>query len=282
MNELAEFLAYLQSERGLSPHTIEAYERDISVYLSRSEKKWATKEAILVHLAYLKRQNYASSTVARAHISLKVFFRFLAREQLLQEDLSLQLDTPAVWQLIPEVMTEEEVDELLKAPAKDTFRGARDHAILELLYASGLRVSELCTLKLQSVDKDSVKVFGKGSRERIVPVGKRALAAIDHYLLLFRDRYQGEALFVTTRGNCIDRVAVWRMIKKYAKSVGIVKTISPHTLRHSFATHLLDHGAELRVIQEMLGHATIATTDRYTHINSSRLQEAFTNYHPLP
>lgn len=179
-------------------------------------------------------------------------------------------------------MTQTEVTRLLEAPDPETFLGARDRAIIEMLYGSGLRVSELCSLSIYSIDETSVKVMGKGRKERIVPVGRKAVEAVDHFLVRFRDQFEGEALFVTKRGKALDRVAVWRIIKHYAGQAGIQKPISPHTLRHSFATHLLDHGADLRVIQEMLGHSHIGTTDRYTHVSQSRLQEAFSKFHPKP
>lgn len=234
---------------------------------------------VVTHLSSLRQRGYASSSIARALIALKVFFRFLFREQMIDKDLSTLLETPKLWQLVPEVMTQAEVSRLLDAPDVTTEMGARDRAIIEVLYASGLRVSEVCGLTLYSIDEGSVKVLGKGEKERIVPIGQKALEAVDHYLVNYRDAHEGEALFVTKRGRPIDRVAIWKLIKKYAKQVGITKNISPHTLRHSFATHLLDHGADLRIIQEMLGHSNIATTDRYTHVSQSRLIESFNKFH---
>ncbi len=277
MNHLADFIAYLRSEKGLSPHSIEAYERDVRLFL---EHYSYSVEDVIAHLSDLKARGYASSSIARTLIAIKVFFRFLFRENILEKNLSLMLETPKLWQLVPEVMSQAEVLRLLETPNRETFSGARDRAILEVLYASGLRVSELCALSLYSIDESSVKVFGKGGKERVVPIGRAALEAVDHYLVSFRDRFEGDALFVTQRGKPIDRVGVWKMIKHYAKAAGIQKTVSPHTLRHSFATHLLDHGADLRVIQDMLGHASIATTDRYTHVSQARLQEAFSKFHP--
>lgn len=277
MNHLHDFIAFLRSEKGFSPHTIEAYERDIRTFIASYS---LTVESVIAHLSKLKKQGYASSSIARALIAIKVFLRFLFREQVLDQNLSALLETPKLWQLIPEVMTQEEVERLLEAPDPATSSGARDKAILEVLYASGLRVSEVCSLSLYSIDETSVKVTGKGGKDRIVPIGRPALRAVDHYLLRYRDRHGGDALFVTNRGKRIDRIGIWKMIKKYALKVGIQKTISPHTLRHSFATHLLDHGADLRIIQEMLGHAQIATTDRYTHVSHSRLQTAFSKFHP--
>ena len=188
-----------------------------------------------------------------------------------------------IWQLIPEVLSCTEMVSLLEAPDKDTLIGSRDKAILEVLYACGLRVSELCSLKIYDVDDVYVRVLGKGMKERVIPIGEAAIQAIDHYLHHYRSQYDSEKLqelFVSTRGKPLDRIQVWKMVKGYAKKVGIVKNISPHTFRHSFATHLLDNGADLRVIQEMLGHASISSTDRYTHISKSHLQQSFEAYHP--
>lgn len=275
---LPDFIAYLRSEKGLSAHTIEAYGSDIEAFLNK--EYGLDVEAVIRHLADLKAAGFASSSVARKLISLKVYLRFLFREKILHQNVSALLETPKLWQLIPEVMSQSEVTRLLEAPDTATFHGVRDRAILEVLYGSGLRVSELCALTLYSIDETCVKVLGKGGKERIVPIGKKAIHAVDRYLVHYRDQFQGEALFVTQNGKPVDRTAIWRMIKSYAKKAGIQKNISPHTFRHSFATHLLDHGADLRVIQEMLGHSHIATTDRYTHVTPTRLQAAFAKFHP--
>jgi integrase/recombinase XerD len=275
---LDDFIAYLRSEKGLSPHSIEAYGRDIKGFVEKFSPPFC-QEQIIQHLSFLKNQGYASSSIARALIALKVFCRFLFREEILEKDISHAIESPKLWQLLPEVLSMEEAERLLNLPFVGTDRGARDKAILELLYGSGLRVSELCDLTLYSVDEEGVKVLGKGGKERVVPIGKKALAAIDHYLG-FRDRCPSERLFLSRRGKPLNRGAVWRIVKHYAKKAGIEKSVSPHTLRHSFATHLLEMGADLRVIQEMLGHANIATTDRYTHVSASHLQESFFKFHP--
>ncbi len=197
-------------------------------------------------------------------------------------DIGRFLETPKMWQLIPEVLEMEEVDALLKQPNPEDPMGARDAAILELLYATGMRVSELCSLRLQDLSDSFVKVRGKGKKERLIPVGKKAICAVDHYLLHFRkEKEETDApLFVSLKGKPIDRVTVWRQIRRYARLAKIVKPISPHTLRHSFATHLLENGADLRLIQEMLGHEDIGTTDRYTHVSGRRLRDAFHKFHP--
>lgn len=199
-------------------------------------------------------------------------------------DLGCYFETPKIWQLIPEVLQIEEVDLLLAQPQREDRIGARDKAMLELLYATGMRVSELCALRLNDLSDTFVKVRGKGKKERIVPVGKKAIAAVDHYLLHFRGEIRAETdpLFITSRGNPVDRMTVWKQVKMYAEKAGIAKSISPHTLRHSFATHLLEGGADLRLIQDMLGHEDIGTTDRYTHVSGGRLRAAFKAFHPRP
>lgn len=286
--EFKDFLSYLGSEKGLAANTIEAYQRDISAFIDLLQRKNITtfavvsQEEIITFLAQLKRDEYASSTICRALIAIKVLCRFLKREGISQQNAGLYLESPKLWQLIPEVLSCEEVDTLLQQPDHSNALGARDKAILEVLYSSGLRVSEVCSLGIYDTDDHFVRVMGKGSKERLVPLGKQALAAIDHYLQ-YRDQWESDKqriLFVTKNGHPMDRIAIWRMVKAYAKKGGITKNISPHTLRHSFATHLLDNGADLRVIQEMLGHASISSTDRYTHISRNRLQEAFEATHP--
>lgn len=282
-----DFLDYIRSEKGLSPHTLEAYGRDITAFGSFFQGKHP-KEAepgdILAFLSFLKSKNYASSTICRTLIAVKVFFRFLKKEGEISVDLGRYFDTPRLWQLIPEVLTPEEVDALLAQPATEDPLGARDQAILELLYATGMRVSELCSLRLTDLSDTFVKVYGKGKKERIIPVGKKAILAVDHYLIHYRGEVQlkEEPLFISPRGKPVSRITVWSRVKTYARAAGIAKSISPHTLRHSFATHLLENGADLRLIQDMLGHVDIGTTDRYTHVTGSRLKTAFKTFHPRP
>ena len=281
---IGEFLSYIGSERGLAAHTIAAYRRDLeglASFLPTSQLSAITSADLISYLAFLKSKGAATATLCRQLAAIKAAFRFFKRERYLQKNIAADIDSPKLWQLIPSVLTATEVEALLEAPDPTTAIGARDRAILELLYASGLRVSELCGLDVHSVDEGYVRVFGKGGKDRVVPVGKQALATLDHYLIHHR---QGEEkpLFLSKGGKRIDRVTVWKQIKSYAKRAGITKTISPHTLRHSFATHLLDNGADLRIIQEMLGHADIGTTDRYTHVSSTRLHQAFEAHHPRP
>lgn len=288
-NEIDDFLAYIASEKGLAQNTVEAYRRDVQAFAAFLQDNGTPRfhdvvaSHIVAFLSHLKSQDYASASLCRILIAIKMLFRFLTREGILTTNHALYLESPKLWQLIPEVLTCEEVETLLGQPDTATMQGARDKAILEVLYASGLRVSELCSLDLYNVDDKSVRVIGKGSKERIVPIGEEAINAIDHYLLNYRSNFDSEkehALFVNGKGKRIDRTFIWKMIKEYAKKGGIQKNISPHTMRHSFATHLLDNGADLRVIQEMLGHASISSTDRYTHISRSRLQESFQEFHP--
>ncbi len=294
-----DFLSYLGSEKGLAQNTLLSYRRDIELFMKLhpypnslknrefdKEKKSllsVKEEDILLFLSVLKDRNYATSSICRTLVAIKMLFRFLKRENLIPQDVTQHLDSPKMWQLIPEVLTVVEVDLLLRAPDSSTAEGARDLAILKVIYASGLRVSEVCGLNLQDVDDQIVRVNGKGGKQRIVPIAKSAIEAIDFYLGHHRLQMDQEtALFVTSKGKRIDRMMVWKRVKTYGKMAGITKEISPHTLRHSFATHLLENGADLRVIQEMLGHASIATTDRYTHISQRHLTEAFEAFHPRP
>ncbi len=284
---ILDFLNYIRSEKGLSPHTIEAYGRDIRCFgesLTIKDWKQVTPEHILHFLGALKSKKYASSTICRMLVAVKVFFRFLEKEGEISLDLGHYFETPKIWQLIPEVLTVEEIDGLLAQPKTDDFIGSRDKAVLELLYATGMRVSELCSLRITDLSDTFVKVKGKGKKERVIPVGKKAIEAVDSFLLNFRGPVTEEnaPLFISPRGKPIDRVTVYNRVKAYARSAGIVKSISPHTLRHSFATHLLENGADLRLIQDMLGHEDIGTTDRYTHVTGNRIKAAFNSFHPRP
>ncbi|MBF5059486.1 site-specific tyrosine recombinase XerD [Candidatus Neptunochlamydia vexilliferae] len=277
---IGDFLSFIGAEKGLSVNTIEAYERDIRRFTEEKDQE-IKEETIVSHLSELKEKGYASSSVYRTLMALRVFFRFLKREGYVAKDPTALLDSPKMWQLIPEVLSSDEVERLLHAPDRECEEGARDKAILETLYATGIRVSELCGLSVHDVGDTEIRVRGKGGKERVVPIGEEALLAIDHYLANFRDDGGKECpLFLSKRGKRIGRTTVWERVKHYARVVGIEKEISPHTLRHSFATHLLDHGADLRVIQEMLGHADIGTTERYTHLSKKRLFDAFDTFHP--
>lgn len=277
--EIADFLVYLGSEKGLSPRTLEAYGRDLHGLREYLKGKTPSSEDIIHYFETLKGRGIASSSLCRALVAVKVFYRFMKREKRMEANPTLFLESPRMWQLIPEVMTEEEVSRFLEAPGRDDFIGARDRALFHLMYASGLRVSEVCQLNIGDISDDFVRVKGKGGKERIIPVAAAAVDELDHFLANFRIEGEG-AIFITTRGTRMSRIAVWERVKHYAGKAGIVKSISPHTLRHSFATHLLENGADLRIIQELLGHANIATTDRYTHISHKHLHTAFEKFHP--
>ena len=286
-----DFLSYLASEKGLAANTLKAYQRDLLFFLDYLEEESVdeisqmTKEMIIEYLAIRQRKGLASSSLSRSLIAIKMFCKFLKREKAIEVNVSEFLESPKIWQLIPEILTMQEIKDLLESPDKLTFQGSRDRAILEILYASGLRASEVCSLNIYDVGDESIKIKGKGEKERIVPISPFSLRIIDEYLTNFRslDSNKEElALFVTSKGQRIKRQEVWSLVKSYAKKVGLEKNISPHTIRHSFATHLLENGADLRVIQEMLGHSHIATTDRYTHISQKHLSESFAHFHPRP
>lgn len=284
---LNDFLDYISSEKGLSENTRKAYQRDINAFLAFLTQKGAALESVTEpilsnFLEYLQGKKFAPASCGRALIALKVFFRFLKREGVLDENPAYYLSSPKLWQMLPEVLSEEEAKALLGAPDRSSKEGARDAAILELLYSSGMRVSELCGLKLKDVEDTFIKVFGKGSKERLVPIGEPAIKALDHYLGQWRGDDKAEFLFLTDQGKPINRQIVWSLVRSYAKAAGLHKLVTPHTLRHTYATHMLNHGADLRIIQELLGHASISSTERYTHLSKKHLTEAFNRCHPRP
>jgi integrase/recombinase XerD len=282
-----DFILYLASVRGLSKNTIEAYQRDLGGFVDFlyttgvSSMNDVEQSHIIDFLIELNSSGKAGATICRQLVVIQVLIKFLIQENLPRPKKPLQFDHPKIWQCIPEVLSTREIERLFEAPDLSTLLGSRDRAILEILYGSGLRVSELCLLKINHVDDNQIRIFGKGSKERIVPIGKKAIEALDHYLLHHRQETPDQSLlFLTKKGTPINRIHIWKMIKKYGIEAEITKTISPHTLRHSFATHLLDNGADLRIIQDMLGHSSIATTDRYTHVSQKQISEAFFKFHP--
>jgi len=278
MSRIDEFITYLGSERGLSPHTLKAYKQDLFACKTFGEKSGL---AWPPNIAYVERfleaqSGKRSSSIVRVLVAIKVFLRFLYREKYIEENISALLDTPKMRQLIPTILSHAEIERLLSVPSN-----VRDRAILELLYATGIRVSELCSLSIYDLGDDYIRVMGKGSKERLVPVTKPALQAVDEYLVRMRDRFEDRKhLFLTTAGKPLDRISVWKMVRSYAKKVGIEKSISPHTFRHTYASHLLDSGADVRIIQELLGHAHISSTNRYTHVSTEQLRERFKSHHP--
>jgi integrase/recombinase XerD len=283
---LEAFLDGLAVERGLSNNTIEAYQRDLRQHLEMLAARKITRPSavqeshIILYLGHLRRSGAAPATVMRKVSALRSFYRYLVREEIIAADPCANLPAPQLIRRLPNVLSIEEVEGLLSQPDPSKPRGLRDRGMLELLYATGLRVSELVGLRRGDVNMDLrlLRCVGKGSKERIVPVGRPALRALRAYLDSRRDA--SPVLFLGNKGKPLTRVAFWRIIARYARQAGVQTPISPHTLRHSFATHMLDGGADLRAIQELLGHANIVTTQIYTHISVDRLREVYRAYHP--
>jgi len=289
---LDRFADGLWLEDGLARNTLDSYRRDLRLFgrWLQTGRDRALLEAeradVLAYLAHRFERKGKASSSARLLSSLKRFYRFALRENLLQRDPTLDVDAPRQARRLPKSLTEADVEGLLAVPETNTPLGLRDRAMLELLYASGLRVSELVSLSITqlSLDMGVVRTLGKGSKERLVPVGEEALAWIRRYTgearpALLEGR-SAEALFVTRRAEPMTRQAFWQLIKRYALRAGIAGSISPHTLRHAFATHLLNHGADLRVVQMLLGHADISTTQIYTHVARERLKQLHAKHHP--
>lgn len=291
-NPIDAFLDYLTVECGLSVNTIQAYQHDLGRFASFVKAQdgdgWQQVRAdqVIDFLTAEKREGKAVATVSRALVAVRMFFRFLAAEGLIERDVTEHLESPRLWQNLPEVLDRKAVDRLLSAPDPKHDRWPlRDKAILEMLYATGARVSEVADLKTDSVNAQVgyVHCIGKGRKERIVPVGRRALDALAAYLEKERptlDRRGEPYLFFTHSGRRMGRETLWRLVKKYTVRAGVSPRVSPHTLRHSFATHMLEGGADLRVVQEMLGHVDISTTQLYTHVDQSRLKAIHKKYHP--
>jgi integrase/recombinase XerD len=291
-NDLDGFIGFLELERGLSRNTVVAYEGDLrqcARFLARQGVRGWTEvaPAQLTDWIYsLSEDEFAVSSLARKLTALRTFARYLVREQLCDRDFTELLVGPKLVRKIPGTLTPAEVGRLLAAPSGGDAYALRDRAILELFYSSGLRVSELAGLTLQQVDLDHgfVRVFGKGSKERVVPVGTKACDALATYLAAARRHFvkprTGSSLFLSERGTAISRKMLWVLVRKYAKLAGISKPVKPHLLRHSFATHLLSGGADLRAIQEMLGHANIGTTQIYTAITPDRRITEHARFHP--
>lgn len=287
-SEIKTFINYLRIEKGLAENSCLAYSNDLNIFKEFLEKQkilsWNKVQPndIIDFLQSRLQIQRASSTISRELISIKIFFRYLSAENLIDFDASSRVESPKLWKLLPDVLSESDVEILLAAPDVNTNIGLRDKAMLELLYATGLRVSELVSLKVNNLDLDSgfVRCFGKGGKERIVPVGSHARTAIKNYIST-RDNLSGSSyLFISNRKTKMTRINFYDRIKFYAKKAGIHKKIYPHLLRHSFATHLLSNGADLRVVQEMLGHSDISTTQIYTHIDHQRLKNIHKKFHP--
>jgi integrase/recombinase XerD len=287
-----EFCDALWLEDGLAKNTLEAYRRDLSQFATWLEAQHGKKlmegnvADIQAYLGHQFRKKTRASSAARLLSSLKRFYRYCLRQGRIKADPTLRIDSPKLPRGLPKSLTEEDVENLLAAPRAEKALGLRDRAMLETLYASGLRVSELVALKLRQVSQDMgvVRVVGKGSKERLVPLGEEAIAWIRQYLKESRPELLGgratDDLFVTARGSAMTRQMFWHLLGRYAAQAGLKKSISPHTLRHAFATHLLNHGADLRVVQLLLGHSDISTTQIYTHVARERLKQLHAKHHP--
>jgi len=289
---LESFLTYLVVIKGLSKNTSHSYKTDIEKLFTFIEKKELDSITKLKpnHISeFLAEQNISGlniSSINRCIVSIKQFFKYLMLENIIKTDPTANLVSPKMKKSIPEVLSLEDIEKILNTPDLTRYEGLRDSAMLEVLYASGLRVTELVELKQVNINYDHgyLIVMGKGSKERIVPIGMTSIKKINDYLELSRPHLVknnlSDYLFITRRGTCFTRQGFWKLIKAYAKDAGILKNISPHTIRHSFATHLLERGADLRTIQLLLGHSDISTTQIYTHVESKRLREIHKKYHP--
>jgi len=287
-----QFLDFVALEKGLSPNTRTAYQSDLLKFIRFLElRKIATLNALtrkdlLDFLLFEKDHGLGVNSVSRLFVAIKVFLRYLQQEGLLTQNITEAMDSPKLWKALPATLSFKEVERLLSAPEGDKPLAVRDRAMFELLYATGLRVSELCGLTLENISFDAgyLRCTGKGQKERVVPFSDKASAVLKKYLDEARPKFTGDLqnrhIFISRRGRKISRKTVWKLIRQYARKADILKKISPHTLRHSFASHLLANNAPLRVIQEMLGHADIATTQIYTHVDQSRLKSIHEKFHP--
>lgn len=294
MNEqqfaLEDYLHFLRVERQLASNTLQAYKRDLVAYLAYIElQQLALCDVERLHivefLQQLKGQSKSTRTIARHISSIRKFHQFLVREQKVTRDPTVHLEMPKLEQKLPHVLSVEQIDRLMDAPDVTTPHGIRDTAILELLYGSGMRVSECMTLNLDDVHitMGFVRVYGKGGKERIIPLGRGALSACTRYLQEGRPAFlaaKTDAFFINQRGKRLTRQGIGTILRQYGEAAGLQMSITPHMLRHSFATHLVENGADLRAVQEMLGHADISTTQIYTHVSKKRLLEVYKQFHP--
>lgn len=291
-NILMDYLHYLKVERGLSENTINSYGIDLKLFLEYLREneipsfKQVNKEVIVNYMQSEKNNNKANSSILRSVSSLRKFFQYLAQEKIIEKDPMLLIDTPKKKQHLPQVLTKEEVEKLLRSPNTGQVLGLRDRAMLELMYATGLRISEIINLKLEDLHltMGTLQTLGKGHKERIVPVGDEAIKWVNRYLEEARPKLlkqkRSNYLFLNFHGNNLTRQGVWKNLKAEVRKAGIQKNITPHTLRHSFATHILENGADLRIVQELLGHADISTTQIYTHLSNKQLADIYNHAHP--
>lgn len=283
----SSWLDSLLAQKGLSPKTVEAYCQDIKnffLFASQLEDERLSPDTVFLYLAWQTAHGASPATLARRLSALRSFFGYLVTENVLAENPTDFMDNPRQPFHLPEVLSRQEIDRILALPALETKTGFRDRCILELLYATGMRVSELCGLRVANLDRQSgiISVFGKGSKERLVPVHSLMSQLLDAYLAQWRPLYRPQAdyLFLNPSGRGLTRQAIWKLIRKYAQKAAIKRPISPHTFRHTFATHLLEGGADLRAVQMLLGHASIMATEIYTHIQAGRLMELHGRFHP--
>jgi len=293
MNQrLDQFLHYLIVETGLSKNTIEAYGHGLNRFSNHLREKgvrdWTdvTKFEVKAFLLFLKRKGLSTKTVVRNLVAIRTFFKFLAQEGILEVNPTEELESPKVAKTLPKILSLKEVEQLLEQPNLKTPLGIRDRAMLELLYAAGMRVSELVRLPMNQINLEGgyARLYGKGSRERIVPLGREAVKWVNLYLKDVREKLakgkESQFLFINRSGKGMSRQRFWKNLKVYGQRAGIQKKITPHLLRHSFASHLLERGADLRSVQMMLGHADISTTQIYTHVTGERLKKVHQRYHP--
>jgi integrase/recombinase XerD len=288
-----DFIQYLKVERGLSRNTLESYERDLAQYVLFIRRLGVTvwretgKTQIIAYINELKKIGRATATLSRTIVSLRAFYQFLLRERLIETDPSLSMESPKLEKKLPSILSIEEIETLLEAPVTSQVNGSRDKAMLELLYATGIRVTELTSLNLDDVNLQMgyIRCVGKAGKERMIPIGSMSARCLEAYITGMRSRLLKqsgtlEALFIGHLGTRMTRQGFWKIIKRYAQKTLIMKPITPHTLRHSFAAHLLENGADLRSVQEMLGHADISTTQMYAKVTKSKMKEVYNRTHP--
>jgi integrase/recombinase XerD len=291
---IQSFLETLLIERGLSPETGKAYRSDLLAFerfltpAERTRPGEIERRRLTAFLLAGRKQGLKPTTLARRLVALKMFYRYLSEEQLINQDPSSALDSPRLWRQLPDLLSPDQIEQLLRAPDTRTPKGRRDGAMLELMYACGLRVSELCTLRLGDLHfaDGYIRVMGKGRKERLVPVAKPSAKRVqtwidqDRHTLIRNESEAGSVVFLSVRGRPLTRARIWQIIRQLAIEAGLPDHLHPHSLRHSFASHLLSAGAPLRTIQEMLGHADISTTQIYTHVDQQRLKQVHQSFHP--
>ena len=285
---IASFLDFCRIEKGLAKTTIESYRLDLERFAGslQATNHWSDPECVRRHIDSLYQARMASRSISRHLTTLRNLYRYLLEKGIVDIDPTANLAAPKQWQSLPKYLNKKQIDDLMVAPDQTKPQGLRDRAMLEFLYATGLRVSELCKVRVLDLDQNMgfVRVVGKGNKHRLVPVGKAALQAVEYYLTSGRPRLlknrPSPYLFVTNRGGAMTRQAFWKLLASYGKKAGMFRDLTPHVLRHTFATHLLEGGADLRSVQTMLGHADISTTQIYTHVMRSRLRKTVDEHHP--